>query len=333
MPAITHSGVDTALYTSNHGYGGHADVTLFTEIHGNMGATITQITAYTDSWQLQGLNVKFSDGNYYKYGKEGNKKSQFTFRTGETIIQLAMYDSHKKCDNGQYHSGGFYFKTNLTREFKVSPKNSPKTKYEVEVGSGLLVGVFGSSDSGKINYLGFAVLRPVESAVLINVSYPGLDTVPVATTPESVDTIKNSNQSSTAQTVELHGSTSVKTENKWSTSTSMEMSSTTTVTTGIPGVESLKESFQWKVGTTASFERSSTKETSTSYDFPVVCSPNMTTTARAIMYEDKISTNYVGTMTYNLDNGKVLSYPVKGIYDGLSARGVNIQIHEVPLDS
>lgn len=333
MPAITHAGVDTSLYTSNQSYGGHADTTLFTNIRGTMGATITEITAYTDSWQLQGLNVKFSDGNVYKYGKEDNKKSQFTFQTGETIIQLVMHDSHKKCDNGQYHSGGFYIKTNLRREFEVSPKKSPKAKYEVDVGSGLLVGVFGGSDTSKINQLGFAILRPVESAVLVDVSYPGLNAVPVANTPTNVDSVTYANNTSITQTVDLHGSTTVTTETKWSVSTSLEVSMTTTVKGGVPEIAEVEGSFQWQLGVTASYERSSTKETSTSYDFPVVCPPGMTTTAQAIIYEDEITTNYVGTMTYNLDNGNTLSYPVKGMYNGLSARGVYVEAQETPLDS
>ncbi len=197
MPAMVHSGVDLSLYVSNNSYGGPGDqksgdknaAVSFTNCRGNTGVTIKTLTAYTDTWQLAGLDVKFSDGKFFQYGYAGGDTTRsFTFQDGETVVELTMYDSHKKSDEDKgFHSGGFEFKTSASRSFKVEPKKSPKHSYHVSVGSGIMCGVFGSSDTLAIDNLGFAVLQKIDSALLTDVSYPALSQQKVNTPPTNVN--------------------------------------------------------------------------------------------------------------------------------------------------
>ena len=134
----------------------------------------------------------------------------------------------KKRSGGYYWSGGFWFKTNKGRTFKASSKKSPGNSYVANIGSGPLCGVF-SRGGADIDCLGFAMLWPVKSAVSINVKYPGLETMPVASTPTEVNRVGYDNSSiyRTKLMVSLKGETEVTTKTAWSDTTSLEYGVTT----------------------------------------------------------------------------------------------------------
>ena len=330
MPEQTFTSVDTSIYISNKAYGGSGG-SHFSQQGALQGATITSIQGWEGKWQLRGLKVKFSDGKSYMYGEAAESATQiFKFEAGETLIELKFYDSPETSSGGYYRSGGFWFKTNKGRTFKATSQKSPGRAYDADVGSGPLCGVFGRGGA-DIDCLGFAMLRPLKSAVLINVKYPGLETMPVASTPTEVNRVDYDNSSSTEQTVSLKGETEVTIKTAWSVTTSLEFGVTTSVTAGIPEVAQVNTEVSWKVGITGSYDREETKTTKKSYDFPIKVPPHTNVKAQAIIYEDKISTDYEADMTYNLDSGKTIKYHVEGIYDGLSARGVNVDVKENPL--
>ena len=61
-----------------------------------------------------------------------------------------------------------------------------------DVGTGILVGVFGKA-AADIDSFGFAMLRKIKNAELVNFTYPGLSTAHVLTKPSSTKTIQYDN--------------------------------------------------------------------------------------------------------------------------------------------
>ena len=332
MPEQKISSIDTSVYVSNVAYGGSGGTT-FSQEGALRGATVTSIQGWEGKWQLRGLKIEFNDGKSFMFGKAAESATGiFRFDQGETLVDLKFYDSAETSSGGYYRSGGFWFKTNKGRTFSATSKKKPGKQYNADVGSGPLCGVFGR-EGADIDSLGFAMLRPVKSAVLINVKYPGLETMPVATTPTTVDHVDYNNQTSVSQSLTLKGETTVQTKIAWSTTTSLEFSMTTTVNAGVPVVAQVNEELAWTVGSSSTYQQEQTETTKKLYDFPITCPPHTYVKAQAIMYEDQISTNYVADMTYHLDSGKVIKYHVKqGIYDGLSARGVYVTVEEEPIN-
>ena len=103
--------------------------------------------------------------------------------------------------------------TDLNRRFsfKLGSTGNP---YKPEIGSGLLVGVFGHQGA-DIDCLGFALLRRVESAQLLNVTYPNLDKQTITTTPSDIKTLVFDNDLKTEQTFTFAEETSVTTSQTW----------------------------------------------------------------------------------------------------------------------
>ncbi len=60
---------------------------------------------------------------------------------------------------------------------------------------------------------------------------------------------------------------------------------------GIPEVAEEEETFQWTIGQTTTNERSTSTQTETSYDFPIVLAPYMKTVSTAYIFEDQLSTD------------------------------------------
>ena len=330
MPGQSRDDIDTKIYASNKAYGGTGG-SRFKVVGALKGATITSIQGWQGQWQLRGLKVKFSDGKNYMFGEAAETSTPiFRFENGETLIDLKFYDSSEKSSGGYYRSGGVSFKTNKGRSFSAISKNTPSNHYYEEVGSGPLCGVFGAMGA-DIDSLGFAMLRRVKSAVLIDMKYPGLHTMPVAVKPDSVDHIDYDNNTTKDQNLTLKGETTITTETSWSVATSMEFGISVSVKAGVPEVAEFETEASWTIGREEEHARTTTEEVKRLYDFPIVCPPGKKIVADAILYHDKISTDYEADMTYNLDTGYVIKYHVEGVYDGLTARGVEVDIHEFPL--
>ena len=331
MPEQTISSIDTSIYTSNKAYGGKGGSTFVKE-RALQGQTVTRIQGWEGRWQLRGLKIWFSDGDSFMFGDDAESPTPiFSFEPGETLIELKFYDSPETSSGGYHRSGGFRFQTNKGRTFKATSQKSPGREYYTEVGSGPLCGVFGRGGA-DIDCLGFAMLRPVQSAVLVDVKYPGLETLEVTTPPTQIDKIDYTNNTSSVQSLTLSGTKEVQTKISWSTSTSLELSYTFSVTAGIPIVGEVSSELSWMVGLTSTYERDETRTETKTYDFPITCMPHTRIEAQAIIYDDKISTNYEAEVTYNLDSGKVIKYHVNGIYNGLSVRGVDVDINETPIE-
>ncbi|MUG96081.1 hypothetical protein F7734_28555 [Scytonema sp. UIC 10036] len=119
-----------------------------------------------------------------------------------------------------------------------------KTEYVMNVGSGLLAGIYGRTNY-DIDALGFALLLPIRDSILKNVTYPTLDADLVATTPFIIDRVTIDNlQGTVPREAVLKGSETLTVQTTWSNSTSLEVSITSTVQAGIPLVADVEVSFR-----------------------------------------------------------------------------------------
>ena len=128
--------------------------------------------------------------------------------------------------------GGFQLKTNKRREFVAGYTGG--TPYVPEIGSGILVGVFGRAYT-QIDCLGFGLLRRVQHAKLIEVQYPQLSTLQVLTKPKGIKSIMyNNTVGLSEQSFTFSGSETVETSETWSVTAGIETSVETEVKAGFP---------------------------------------------------------------------------------------------------
>lgn len=152
---VTHSDIDTSIYTSNRAYGGVSGCN-FKQVDSRH--IVTSIQAWRGPWQLRGLKVTFSDDKSHTFGTtEGSATPVFDLQL-ERLAKVVFYDSPETSSGGYYRSGGFTLETDKGRSFSATSMKQPSTKYSEIVGSGILCGVFGSQGS-DIDNLGFALHR------------------------------------------------------------------------------------------------------------------------------------------------------------------------------
>ena len=184
-------------------------------------------------------------------------------------------------------------------------------------GSGILVGVFGAADV-DINCLGFALLRRA-SAQLIGVEYPDISTLLVTTSPVEIKNIKYNNSGSAEQHFTFDGSKIVTTKESWSVTAGMESGIETEVTAGVPILAEAKVKVSLKISASSTYKRSSSETTKESFSFPINVPARECVQAIATIYEGNINTKYTAKMVYALVTGKVFSYNITGVYNGIAA--------------
>ena len=312
--------VDEAYYTSNIALGGGGGSAFYYGLDPQQGpksgVVVRSLKAYCNIHTMNCLEVELTDGSKQMFGRVGGKPTDiFYFAEGEKVTSLKLWAG--KFSTGR--SGGFELTTNQSRTFSVYPPNRTGEPYQPEIGSGLLVGVFGRSGD-DIDCLGFGLLRRIESSQLINVQYPDIGPLQVTTSPKEIKTITYDNsKGTTAQTVTLAGSETVETSESWSVTAGIEAGVETEVKAGFPILAEGKVRASVKVSVSGTYGRTNTKTTEQSFSFPINVPAGKHTQATATLYEGDIDTKYTATMVYNLDSGKSFNYEVNGVYSGVSA--------------
>ena len=312
--------VDVAYYTSNIALGGGGGNAFYYGLDPQQGpksgVVVRSLKAYCDGNTMRGLEVELTDGSKHTFGMvAGTPTDTFYIAEGEKVTSLKLWA-------GTYlsgRSGGFELTTDQKRTFSVDPPDRIGEPYQPEIGSGILVGVFGKCGN-DIDCLGFGLLRRIESAQLINVQYPDISTLLVTTTPREIKTITYDNsEGTTAQTVTLEGSETVDTSESWSVTAGMEVSvvKQTEVKAGIPIIQAVDSKVSVSVTMSVS-GRTNMQTTEQAFSFPIKVPPGKRIQATATLYEGDIDTKYTATMVYNLDSGKSFNYKVNGAYSGIS---------------
>ena len=106
--------------------------------------------------RIVSILVGLTDGKKHRHGakyQDAEETDTFTFSEGEKIVSLKIWPS----DYSSGRCGDFELVTNKGRTFTVSADGRTGDPYEVKLGSGILVGVFGNSGD-EIDCLGFGFL-------------------------------------------------------------------------------------------------------------------------------------------------------------------------------
>ncbi|MCC3568055.1 MAG: hypothetical protein JGK32_22595 [Microcoleus sp. PH2017_31_RDM_U_A] len=296
--------------------------TAFSWIHGTNGNLIKKLEVWVGPSQIRGIKVTLTNGQSQIFGKlEDRNAGSIEFAPGERINNLSIWGN-----GAGTRCGAFKMVTSKGQTF--FPKMYSwglKTEYVMDVGSGLLSGIFGRA-SLDIDALGFAFLLPYKGSVLKEVKYPDLDADLVATTPFMLDQVLTDNlQGAEVVQITLSGSQKLTAHTEWSNSTAIEVAISSTVQAGIPMVADVEVGTTVTVGNVYTYNRSTTEEVTRSVDIILRVPPGQKVKHTATTYQDKIDTRYEGRLEVIMQNGAIFSYPVTGIYKGVSARSVFIK--------
>lgn len=283
------------------------------------GTVVRSLRAWYAKKTMRGLEVELTNGRSRMFGvKAGTSTEKFYLGGGEKVASLKIWPTNFR----KGRSGGFELVTNQNRRFNVPVRKRKGNPYEPELGSGILIGVFGTAGS-DIDSLGFALLRRVQSAELIELKYPDLSTLLIATSPKEIKCVTYDNSKGKAeQSFTFAGSERVEASESWSVTSGLEVGVSTTVKAGVPLIAEVSTTVTVTVSVSGTYGRSNTHTTEQSFNFPVAVPAGKRVQATATLYEGNINTRYTAKMMYILDSGKKFSYAVSGIYDGISASQV-----------
>ena len=324
--------IDIDYFTNHIAVGGNGGTEFYIGLDkGKKPSTSTvvrSIQAWYNEKTVTGIEIGLTDDSEKKLAgnKAGTATEVFYFVDGETITSLKMWST----DHDHGRMGRFEIHTSNDHTFTC---DAPLTgdPYQPDLGSGILVGVFGRSGL-EVDCLGFGLLRKIATAVLTDVTYPDLTLTgdeakhtKIPTAPKEIRTITYDNKAgNVAQSFTFSGSETIETSEAWSITGSLEASVTATVEAGIPLLGSGSISGTLTASVSGTYGRSDTQTSQQSYEFPITVPARKSIKARATLLEGNISTPYTATITYTLDSGRSFFYEGRGIYSGLSVSEVDV---------
>lgn len=293
---------------------------------GTNGALLHRIGVWAESWQIKAIRVWLTNGNTQTFGNPNGSYKEYTFEPGERMTRLSLWGNGRGTRTGWIEfstSTGGSFSHGMT-EWKR------RQEYPIDIGSGICCGVFGRAGS-DIDNMGFVFLRPIKSSLLTNVSYPTLGFEQASITPKVLESTTFENDSSTEQTVAFTDEEEVETSSSWSVTAGLEYSYTSKIEAGIPEVATVGAESTWKVSVSGTYSHSTRKLDRKTWNIPVVCPPHSKVKAVASIRQGTLSLPYTGTIEVTLDTGAKFTYPVQGIYEGVSYSSVEITTEELPV--
>ena len=329
MSTIKFSSIDPHYFSSSMAVGGRGGIAFNINTNPQEGVeknvTVKALTFWYDKDCIQGLHVQLTNGtNYYQGRKVGLETDDFYLASDERLTSIKLWRSNFQTGR----LGGVSITTNKERTFNCR-NTSGTPDYEPEVGSGLLVGVFGHSD-WSIDCLGFATLRTLTSVRMIDLDYPNISTFQVVPEPSDIKTITYDNtEGDTPQTFTFSGEETVQTTSYWSATAGIEVGYSVEVQGSIPLVASFKVTTSVKASFSYTAGQSRTQTTTEAFSFPITVPAGGKIQARAILYMGNIDTEYTATMIYNLDSGVSFQYTTQGMYKGVASDEVRVEFDDL----
>ncbi len=316
--------VNDSYFTSNVAIGGPGGSPFLCGVGPNPPQSGTVVRSlqvwYFKGSRVTALEVGLSNKEFISFGTkyaDAYVSERFVIAPNEKISLLKLWPSTYQ--GGR--CGGFEVVTDQNRNFSVDAwRHFPP--YELEIGSGLLVGMYGRAHD-DIDCLGFGLLRRVTSAQLIEVQYPDLSMLRVTTQPKQIQstTYDNSNGATEKEFI-VEGNINVTSAESWSPTDGMESSIEAKVKAGIAILAEAKEIAAVTLSVSGTYDRSNINPSKHSYAFPVIVPAGELLRATGTLYEGSIKTEYTGKMLYTLASGASFSYDVSGEYNGISASQV-----------
>ena len=309
-------------FTSNRavgGAGGGARTFNCSKLDVAEGKFIRSLTFWADPNCMRGCEIKLSNNDEISNlmgEKVGNQSDTFLFGDGERLTSVSLW-SVKRHDYPTERLSGVKWTTSENRTFSFGHDNG--TAYTPEVGSGLLIGIFGRSGA-DIDSLGFAILRKINKARLISLKYPQLSTIPVFSKPMSIKTIQYDNSDGTVdQEFTFGGEMQVETTSTWSVTSSLTVGLSYTVETDALIFSKISATASVEHSVSQTYEHTEKKTTTESFSFPLKVPAKTNIRATAVLYEANIDVPFKAKMVFHLDTGKEIEVNMDGTYKGLDS--------------
>ncbi|XP_024533565.1 aerolysin-like protein [Selaginella moellendorffii] len=217
-------------------------------------------------------------------------------------------------------AGAIMFTTSLGNTFQHGYQGGSATV--INVYAGILVGadIHAGDD---VNAWGFAFLLPLVSCQLQGVRYYNISALG-SIVPETLDTLKCSNNSEVPVQWKLDGSKDMTISYSWSQAEGLTTSQTVTVNASILDIFKTESSYQWQESeqSTNTVEYSGTKNLEWSEGNTLA--PGASVNIQAVTYAGKINVPYSGVMVVKLDTGESFSFPQTGTYTGVSVTETDV---------
>ena len=280
--------------------------------HAENGAMLEKIGVWVGGWQVKGVKVWLTNGAVQQYGTPRGPYSQFSFQPGELITSMSLWGN-----GAGTRLGAIKFKTNKSREFFASMNEwGLKQEYPIDVGSGICVGVMGKAGE-DIDCMGFVFVKPIRHSVMTDMEYPtiGLEDLQVQMSNIKSTTYKNDLNSE--QSFTLEASSEITTKESWSVTTAIESAYHVTVKAGIPEITEVEAGWKLKVSGQRTYEMENTEKKTEKWTFPFTVPANSKLQAKLSMGRADIDLPYNATVEITTTDGSVLTYDVRGIYNGI----------------
>lgn len=308
------------IYATKRLIGGHGG-NVFHCVGGNHGKVLEKIGVWAAPDSLQAIKVWLSDDTPKIYGHGYGDYKEFSFEIGERITELSLWGN-----GAGTRCGAIHFKTNKNRVFDHQMTSWPlKKKYSVNIGSGICVGVVGRAGNA-IDQLGFVFLNPIEYTKLTKIHYPTLAQDSRSIPPITLDSFSDDNPANnkTNTSWNFNGSQSVTTSSTWSITVGVEFTETTTVEAQIPTLGKIGNTVGVKLSTTGSFSKTNSETRTLSWSKSGTLKPGESISIEAVTRKGNLTFPFEGTMFVKLKNGRTFTYPVQGIYSGVTYTGVEL---------
>ncbi|KAL1277120.1 hypothetical protein QQF64_023793 [Cirrhinus molitorella] len=287
------------------------------------GASLHRMWVWVGRSEVKAVRAWLSDGHNKTFGRPAGDYTEFEFKPGERITTLSLWD------NGTgTRLGGIKFKTNHDRHFFVKmTKWALKTEYPIDVGSGFCLGLVGRC-GWDIDCMGFLFVKPIQSVVVSNVSYPTLSEMIPKVAVEELKCVTFRNDTSVGQRQTIETSKKITKTNSWSVSENLSSTFSVEVKAGIPDIAEVSIGFSTTVGVENTYSSAYTTEItenlSTNIDVPPGKKVDVTITIGRCSFD----LPYTGTMIMTCKDGDVFSFQIQGQYKGITYTDIKVDTKE-----
>ncbi|XP_036416085.1 aerolysin-like protein [Colossoma macropomum] len=291
------------------------------------GASLEKIRVWAGGWQIRSIKVWLTNGEYREFGKAEGDYSEYTFKPGELITSLSLWDNAEGDEAGT-RLGAIKFTTTLDGSFfsKMTELDLQK-EYPIDVGSGVCMGIVGL-EGEDIDKLGFLFINPIKSTFLTNTTYPTLYDVIPQVAIEELKSMTYQNDTSVTQEYTLETSEKVVKKSSWSTTNKIESTFSVTVKAAIPVVAEVESGFSFTEGMEDTYSLEYSEEKEEKVSVPVQVPPGKSVYAKACIGRAVIDLPYTGTVRITCYNESMLEFNISGIYSGLTYTTADVHVVE-----
>jgi len=277
------------------------------------GEIITGLDVWSDDSGVKGISFTWSGGHAVMHGTQPGKAQSITFAPGEKVLEARLWG-----DGTAKQLGHIYLKTDKQQVFDAG-KPPPNDGYQIDVGSGLLLGAYGNNGDSIDSLALLFLATEISSASIGGIKF---DSDPTGTSDNIApsyliqSTMGNPSGSHGNVSFTISGSEAVAQSSTWEQSTTgtFGMSLTVEVAAEPFGIGAkITGGVEWSVAHTSSNSATTTDTiTITQSAGPISIAPGFGKACKIFAQKGTGTFPYSSTVTLNLADGTTLSYQEPG---------------------